>query len=283
MVGTADLASAFVHCEALLREADHDSWLATLFAPVAHRARLHVLGAFALEIGAIRTRVRQPLAGEIRIRWWQDAIDGERTAEAAAHPVAAALIDTIAAARLPREPFGEMLEAHRLMLYDDPPEDLAALEKRLAAAYGVPVRLAGLALGGDHVAITPAADDAGIALGLDAMLRRLGDGERHVVLPADLLRRHGTNQGEIDAGRATPEIRAAFGELRAAAMVRLGDLRKRRKTLGPAGAAFLTTTLVAPRLARSATAPDPFAPVPDLPAWRRQLRLWRASRSGGVL
>ena len=283
MAEAADLASAYAHCEALLREADRDDWLATLFAPADIRPRLHALGAFAVEIGAIRTRVHQPLAGEIRIQWWQDVIDGGRATEAAAHPVAAALLDTVGATCLPREPFGEMLDAHRLMLYDDPPPDLAALEQRLAATRGVPVRLAALVLGGEDAAVAPAAAEAGIALGLDAMLRELGDGGRRVVLPAEMLRRQSTRQGEIDAGRATDGVRAVLAEIRHCVRARLANLRGRRRELGPAAPAFLTTALVEPRLRRGARAANPCAPVPDLPAWRRQIRLWRASRRGGVL
>ena len=279
-----DTAAAYAHCEAQLRAEDHDAWLAALLAPAAARPHLHAVGAFALEVEAVRTRVRQAIAGEIRLQWWQDVVDGARAAEAAAHPVAAALVDTITRAELPRAPFGDMIDAFRMALYDEPPADLPALERSLAARRGTPIRLAARVLGGGP-AIDAAADDAAVALGIVDVLRGLGSGPagHSVPLPSDLLARHGCRQAEIEARRATPGLAAAFAELRAAARDRLAALRARRRSLGDAGPAFLVTALAGPRLSLSDRAADPFAPLPDLAPWRRQWRLWRAARHGGVL
>ncbi len=278
------IAASYAHCDAQLRAEDHDAWLAALFAPAEARPHLHALGAFALEVGHVRDRVRQAVAGEIRLQWWQDVVDGTRAGEAMAHPVAAALVDTIARAALPAAPFGDMLDAHRMALYDEPPADLPALERRLVATHGTPIRLAARALGGG-AAMDPAADDAGVALGLAALLDGLRrDAAGHPApLPSDLMARHAAAQADVDAGRDRPEVRAALAELRGAARARLASLRGRRRSLGDAGPAFLTAALVEPRLALGERAGDPFGPLPEPPQWRRQWRLWRAARRGGVL
>jgi len=279
---TGDLASSYAHCAAQLRAEDHDAWLAALFAPAAARPHLHALGAFVLEIGHVRERVSQSIAGEIRLHWWQDVVDGERTAEAAAHPVAAALVDTIARCSLPAAPIGDMLDAQRLALYDEPPVDTPVLDRRLAATHGTPIRLAARVLGGGP-AIDQAAEDAGVALGIVALLRDLGrEGLSRRVLPADLLARHGSSRAEVDAGRATPALSLVLADLRVAARMRLSALRDRRAYLGPAGSAFLKTALVEPWLALDEKRPDPFSRGRDLHAWRRQWRIWRAARNGGV-
>lgn len=276
-----DLPAAYAHCESLLRADDADAWLAALLAPDKARPHLHALGAFALEVSLVRHRVRQAVAGEIRLQWWQEVVDGERVTEAAAHPVAAALVDTIDRAALPRAPFGDMLDAYRMDLYDEPPADLPALERRLAAARAVPIRLCARALGAG-AAIDPAADDAGIAIGLAGLLDELR-GEHRPLLPVALLARHGATQDDVSAARATPAAKAAADELRAAARARLAGLRAKRKSLGGAGPAFLRVALVEPRLARGERAGDPFAPLAPLPQWRRQWRMWRAARNGGAL
>ena len=273
-----DTAAAYAHCEALLRADDPDAWLAALLAPALARPHFHALGAFALEVGLVRSRVRQAIAGEIRLQWWQDVVDGARAAEAAAHPVAAALADTIDRAALPRAPFGDMLDAYRMDLYDEPPADLPALERRLAATHAVPFRLAARALGGGPAA-DPAPDDAGIALGLGDLLDGLR-GTHRPALPVATLARHGGAPEDVAAGRATPEVRAAVADLRAAARARLAALRTKRHALGEAAPAVLRAALVEPRLSTGERAGDPFTPVPDLPQWRRQWRLWRASRGG---
>ena len=115
---TGDPTASYAHCEAQLKSEDHDGWLATLFAPADARPGLHAIGAFALELGHVRERVRQPIAGEIRLQWWQDVVDGSRTSEAAAHPVAAALLDTMARADLPPAIIADMIDAYRTALYD---------------------------------------------------------------------------------------------------------------------------------------------------------------------
>src|ERR1700742_5251521 len=89
------------HCTALVRETDRDRYLATLFAPAEHRDALMALYAFNIEIARVREVAREPMPGEIRLQWWREVIEGERPGEAAAHPVAAALIEVMARHGLP--------------------------------------------------------------------------------------------------------------------------------------------------------------------------------------
>ena len=278
---TRQLTGSYAHCEAQLSNEDHDGWLAALFAPAAARPGLHAIGAFALELGHVRERVRQPIAGEIRLQWWQDVVDGSRSSEAAAHPVAAALLDTMMSADLSPAVIADMIDAYRTDLYDEPPADVATLERRLVALRGTPIRLAAQVLGVTGDAIETAAADAGVALGIMDLFTALtrASGHRPALLPGDVLSRHGATQGEIDARRVTPGVEFALAELRAVARSRMMALRARRKRLGAAGPAFLTASLVEPRLKRGARH-DPFADQSDLPQWRRQWLLWRAARRG---
>src|SRR5947209_18144618 len=108
------------HCEALVRVADKDRFLATLFAPAEKRGPLFALYAFNVEIASVRERARDPMPGEIRLQWWRDVISGERADQAAANPIAAALIETVGQFSLPRERLLDLIEAHAFDLYDDP-------------------------------------------------------------------------------------------------------------------------------------------------------------------
>jgi 15-cis-phytoene synthase len=62
------MQDAFAHCEGLVRAADRDRFLTTLFAPAEHRPALLSLYAFNLEIVRVREAVHEPLAGEIRLQ-----------------------------------------------------------------------------------------------------------------------------------------------------------------------------------------------------------------------
>src|SRR4029077_5903770 len=116
------------HCEALVRAADKDRYLAALFAPADKRGPLFALYGFNHEIASIRDRAREPMPGEIRLQWWRDVLNGERAGEAAANPVAGALLDGMARFNVPVTPLLNVIEAHAFDLYDDPMPAVAALE-----------------------------------------------------------------------------------------------------------------------------------------------------------
>src|SRR5262249_57436747 len=97
------MQDAFAHCEGLLRAADKDRFLTALFAPAACRDALFALYAFNLEIARVREVVREPVAGGIPLQWGSDVLGGAGPGEGAAHPVAAALLATIAHHRPPPE------------------------------------------------------------------------------------------------------------------------------------------------------------------------------------
>src|SRR5450631_3776880 len=118
----------FEHCAALVREADRDRYLAALFAPAAHRDALFALYAFNVEIARVRDAAHEPLPGEIRLQWWREMLSGERDTEAAAHPVAAALRDTLARYGFVATPLLELIDERIFDLYDEPMATVGDLE-----------------------------------------------------------------------------------------------------------------------------------------------------------
>ena len=63
------------YCGQEARRLDWERFMCAVFAPVCHRDALFALLAFDLELAKTRTVVSEPLLGEIRLQWWQDAID----------------------------------------------------------------------------------------------------------------------------------------------------------------------------------------------------------------
>ncbi|MET0866866.1 MAG: squalene/phytoene synthase family protein [Pseudorhodoplanes sp.] len=82
------------YCENLVRGADKDRYLAALFAPSDRRSSLYVIYAFDIETAAVSQRVRDPVAGEVRLQWWEDALTQE--GNGAGNPVVEALLETTA-------------------------------------------------------------------------------------------------------------------------------------------------------------------------------------------
>jgi 15-cis-phytoene synthase len=279
------LAQAYGHCEILARNFDRDRWLAGLFAPAAARPHLYALVAFSYEIGRLREVVREPRAGEIRLQWWREAIEGARRDEARANPLAAALIDTIDRFRLPRKAFDDMLAARVFDLYDDPMPDVGAYEAYCGETSSALFRLATLTLsGGGDFGGAEAAGHAGLAYATTGLLRALpiAASRGQVFLPLDVLAKHGVTRDELIAGRDGPPLRAALAAMRDLARSHLNKAQS--AGWAPEIAAAFLPLAVVPLYLKRMEAPGyrPFATIVEAPQWRRQWALWRAARKGVV-
>jgi phytoene synthase len=282
--GERVLQGAYVVCEESLRggsDADRDIWLAALFAPFQTRRHIHALYAFSREIARIPEIVSQPTLGEIRIQWWIEALEGARAGEAASHPVGAALFDTISRLQLPRAPLVALAEARRFDLYADPMPSLNDLEGYCGETISALIRLASIiAAGGKDPGGAEAAGHAGVALGI---ARIIADLPMHAArgtcyLPADVLARHGALPEAAAAGLSSPAMIAAVDELRQLARDHAARAWSAARAMAPEGrVALLPLALVDPLVTRGA-GEDPFRPRSPFPQWRRQWRLWRASR-----
>ncbi len=269
------------YCEDLVRAGDKDRWLASLFALADRRAYLHALYAFNLEVARVRALAHEPMAGEIRLQWWREAIAGERAGEVAANPIAAALRATIARYGLAEQTFADLIEARAFDLYDDPMPNLEAFAGYCRRTASGLIELAARVLDGERV-LADVAAPAGIAYATTGLLRAFAihASRGQLYLPADLLARHGVSTADIFAGHTTESLRAALAEMRAFARANFNDFTARRAALPAATVpAFLTVALVPAYLARMERRDyDPFKTPVDVPQWRRQWIMWRAAR-----
>jgi phytoene synthase len=241
----------YQHCERVVRDGDRDRYIASLFAPAERRPHLHALYAFDCELSLVPHRVHEALAGEMRLQWWRDALAGEARGDTAAHPVAAALLDTVARCGLPVEPLERLIDTRALDLYDDPLSDLEELATHGRQTASTVFDLAARILDRD-ADVADVAGPAGIAATLVGSLHSRAHRETRIAIaPADL------------AARAREELDRA---------------RRHWHAVSPAAMpAFLPLALVSAELARAGA--DPSKPV-TLSPWRRQWLLWRAARRG---
>lgn len=266
----------FDHCEALVREADKDRFVATLFAPAPRRRALYALYAFNVELARVRELAREPMPGEIRLQWWRDVLGGVRAEEAG--PVASALAATVIRFRLPVAVLGEMIEARSFDLYDDPMGSLAGLEAYAEKTSAALIALAAQILNeGNAPGLVQAIRHAGIAQAITGLLAAfpIHSARRQLFVPLDVMSRHGARPEDAFAATAAPALQAALAELRELACAHLAQvsIADIPAALMPA---FLPVALVAPTLKRLERG-APFTPRP-LSLWRRQWLLWRAAR-----
>ncbi|WP_407051348.1 phytoene/squalene synthase family protein [Methyloraptor flagellatus] len=277
------LNEVYAQCEALVRERDRDRWLAALFMPEAARRHVHAVLAFAGEIARIRDLVSDPLPGEVRCQWWREVIEGERAGEGRAHPVGAALLDTIERFSLPVEAFVRLIDARIFDLYDDPMPSVPELEGYTGDTSSALIQLAAIILAeGRDPGTADAAGHAGVAYAVTGLCRAFAfhASRGQIFLPMDVFAGHGVTRDQIVAGEDSPGLRAALAEIRGVARRHLGATRRLIGAVPPsAAAAFLPVALVEPYLDRMDRRDYlPFRHAVELPQWRRQWILWRASR-----
>ena len=272
------MQDAFAYCADLVRTADRDRFIASLFAPAERRGALHALYAFAAEVARVREVAHTALPGEIRLQWWNDVVNGERDGEANANPVAAALLATMERYHLGRNVLLDLIEARRFDLYEDTMRTLDDVEAYLRRISSSLISLAVLILAGAE--FEAVATPAGIASGLAEILRAfpIHVARRQLYLPTEILERHQVRLHDVFAGRSSPGLVAAFAELRDIARRHLAKAGQGLTELPPeAVSALLPLAVVRPWIDRSERT-DPFAPI-ELAPWRRQWLIWRAARN----
>jgi phytoene synthase len=248
--GAADDTS---YVTALVRSDDRPRYYATLFAPGEIRADLFALYGFAAEIARVPDLVREPTLGEIRLKWWSDALT-ETVVETAPGetPSLRAVSQAIVRQALPIAPALALIEARAGDLYSDPPGSLTDLEGYLGETESVLFQMAALMAGGGSET-ADAAGHAGVAYGLTRRLARFGSDRARMrtVLPATLLAEKGL--AATDVFSETPS-KAVWSAVTALARHTQSRLRQAQEAIAalPRGqpTAFLPMAVVPPLLQR---------------------------------
>lgn len=272
------------YCHELVRQGDKDRYLSTLLAPDAKRPQLLTLYAFNVEIARIRETVSDATLGEIRLRWWSDAIEALYAGDCQGHPVVEALAPVIAEAELPKHAFLNLIEARQFDLYDDPMPSLQQLEGYLGETSSMLIQLAAMILDKRRA---PHLGDisglAGVAMGITGLMRALPLQRKRgqCYVPADLLAKHGLTPAHLLAGREPEAIAKVLADLRGHAAKRLDEARALAGTLtSEVFPAYLPASLTDIYLRRLAgLGAGALSEVAEIAQWRRQWTLYRKAKS----
>jgi phytoene synthase len=269
----------FTHCLDLLKTGAPDFYLADLLLPTEGKAAIVALHAFHVEATNICLAGGEPLAGQMRLQWWTDVINGSRSEEASGHPVARALLQVITTHNLPISSFEAKLEAHVFDLYQDPMGGRTDFEAYCGETRSCLFQWAALVLGieaGRNLA--DASGHAGVATGivnaLENMARHHNAGQ--VYVPSELLAAVGLSRDTFLAQPNSDHEAVITGlidlavEHDAKARAALAQLPVAAK------GAFKPLALVPVYLKQARRAPlDLFQPRQPLSQIRKQWALWR--------
>ncbi len=79
------------HCMTLVKAEDYDRYLLSLFMPEEKQAGIWAIFAFNIEIAKTREQVSDPMLAEIRLQWWQNALNKLADDKTEDHPICQAL------------------------------------------------------------------------------------------------------------------------------------------------------------------------------------------------
>lgn len=196
----ADLSADLSALGESLRRHDHDRFVTAMFAPPERRADLWVLYAFNLELSQIRSQVREPLAGMIRLQWWRDVVEGTRREEALRHPVGGKLLRLIESRQLPLTYFHRLLEGRERDFDAIPFASIADWQAYGQDTAGALTQLAALVLGHEAAAAQP----VGTVWALTGLLRSLPFhlAQGWMTLPVEALNAAGLEADAVAAAKA---------------------------------------------------------------------------------
>jgi len=266
-----------------LRAADRDRYFATLVLSARMRPAIAALYAFSAEIAAVRERVHEPAAGEIRLQWWTDALAGKGHGDVRQNPLAAALLDAIAAYSLPVPPLVRLIAARRFDLYHDAMPDIATFEGYAGETVSALYQLAAMILnGGSPIETGDAAGHLGVAEALVGHLRAFGynASQGRIFLPWNVLAANGVQEGEVFAGQTSEGLAEGLSQLAEMVADHLDKAERAIAVLpAPLRAAFAPVALVRARQ-RRLTFETPFQHGADMADWQKIGRLlWWALRA----
>ena len=269
----------------ILASYSRDFYLSSLFCPADKRENVQAIWSFSAELANIVSRINEPMAGEIRLQWWLEALSDQRVDEAQSSPGAKRLLDIMATYKLPASGFEAMIEARIFELYHDPLADWQSLEVYLGGLYAAPMQMAAVILNdGRQPSTSDFAGFGAMAYGichiLQAMPQQLSQGR--VRLPQSLLDQHGLNAASLLSDKNSDGAGQALDIMLNTASDYLAKARGQARGVPNACLpAFLPISNTAPWLKKLVKNKDKILREPQaISPLRSQWQIWRMAKTG---
>lgn len=197
------------HAALSVKDNDPDRFLLSMMMPADIRADLLTLFAFNHEIAKTREVVSETMLGQIRLKWWQEAIKAYYdTGVALEHDILRGLCDVIARRKLAYDDFEMMIYAREFDLEDVLPGNLEGLANycdfTLSPLMRVVMQIMGEGAKTGHVPVQAVSINYAIA----GLLRAVPFHAHHnrCYMPEDLMQRYGQDKHGLYAGKISPDF-----------------------------------------------------------------------------
>ncbi|KAJ3158118.1 NADH dehydrogenase (ubiquinone) complex I, assembly factor 6 [Geranomyces michiganensis] len=281
--------SQTAYISSLLRKADYENYLATLFTPASSRQAVWAVRAFNVETALIRENVKNPQLGVGRIAWWRDAIDKVYSVRSAflgtppVHPVAQSLSLALETAPLSKSWFKRILSEREANLQDPQYANIADLERYAENTASALLYLQLEALGLQNPQADHAASHVGKAIGIATILRAtpFHIEQRRFYLPSELMAKHGVAAETVLRSGPSPALEEVVFEVATAANDHLITARSFLKESPPAAHPALLSAVPAELYLQALERSNfnLFDPKLGKRNWRLPFRLWSSARN----
>jgi len=193
------------YCQAKAAQSGSSFYYSFRFLPPERRRAITAVYAFCREVDDVVDEVADPGVARLKLAWWRNeiaAVFGGRPQ----HPVALALVPTVAAFNLPPEHFQAVIDGMTMDLDQNRYLDLASLERYCDRVAGVVGLMSAEIFGYRQAATRDYARTLGVAFQLTNIIRDVGEDATRgrIYLPQDELERHGVTAADLFQRRVTP-------------------------------------------------------------------------------
>ena len=192
-----------LYCKDLVRRRDRDRYWCALLTAQPFKNDLFVLYALNAEISEIGFSVTEPLIGQMRLRWWLDALTLIYDGNPPQNPIALALSELVSKKAVSRSMLEHLIEGRERDLDDQPMETLKALKSYAVETSSNLIELSLAITGINNDVSRHTAHHLGVAWALLGTIRSIPFNiqRNRILLPVELCEKHGfSSQSLLDQG-----------------------------------------------------------------------------------
>ena len=192
-----------LYCKDLVRRRDRDRYWCALLTAQPFKNDLFALYALNAEISEIGFSVTEPLIGQMRLRWWLDALTLIYDGNPPNNPVAVALSKLVSKRKISRSILERLIEGRKQDLDNQPMETLEALKTYALDTSSSLIELSLAITGINNDISRHTAHHLGVAWTLLGTIRSIPFNiqRNRVLLPVELCTKHGfRSQPLLDQG-----------------------------------------------------------------------------------
>jgi phytoene synthase len=198
------------YCEAKAAQSGSSFYYSFRFLPPPRRRGITALYAFCREVDDVVDEVADPGVARLKLAWWRTQVAAV-FAGTPQHPVALALVPTVAAFHLREEHLLAVIDGMTMDLDQNRYLDFATLELYCDRVAGVVGLMSAEIFGYQEAATRSYARNLGVAFQLTNIIRDVGEdaARGRVYLPQDELARHGVTEADLFQRLMTEQVARA--------------------------------------------------------------------------